>query len=139
MSRNKYKQANATVLHSLRKRLQAKSDEVDKVNWLYKDAVIMMAKADEIMKANIDLQANLVERNAEVARLEELVRRLHTNIQGFIAFRHADTLDFFNRETEGLKEKFGEEAHAAYGVALFRSEAAQVRSKLAETVIEVAE
>ena len=137
MSRNKYKLAS-NELHSLRKRLQTKSDEVEKANWLYKDAVSMMAKTDEVLKANIDLQANLVERSAEVARLEELVKRLHSNVQGLICFRHADTLDFFNRETEGFKEKFGEEAHAAYGIALFRSEAAQLRSKLSETTVEVA-
>ena len=139
MSRNKYKQANATVLYSLRKRLQAKSDEVEEANRLYKVSVDAMAKADEVLKANVDLQANLAERNAEVTRLEELVKRLHNNVQGLIAFRHADTLDFFNRETEGFKERFGEEAHTAYGVALFRSEAAQLRSKLAETKVEVAE
>ena len=139
MARNKYKQANATVLYSLRKRLQAKSDEVEEANRLYKVATDTMAKADEVLKANVDLQANLAERTAEVARLEELVKRLHNNVQGLIAFRHADTLVFFNRETEGFKDRFGEEAHAAYGVALFRSEAAQLRSKLSETKVEVAE
>jgi hypothetical protein len=138
MSRNKYKQANATVLYSLRKRLQAKSDEVEEANRLYKVATDTMAKADEVLKANIDLQANLAERTAEVARLEELVRKLHNSVQGFIAFRHGDTLDFFNRETEGLKERFGEEAHLAYGKALFHSEAAQLRSKLSETKVELA-
>lgn len=127
---------NTREVKKLRRRLQEKSEQVEEANRLYKVATDTMAKADEILKANVDLQANLAERTAEVARLEELVKRLHSNIQGLISFRHADTLDFFNRETEGFKEKFGEEAHAAYGVALFRSEAAQLRSKLATLAAE---
>lgn len=130
---------NTKEVKKLRRRLQEKSEQVEEANRLYKVAVDTMAKAESILQANVDLQANLTERNAEVTRLEDLVKRLHSNIQGLISFRHADTLDFFNRETEGFKEKFGEEAHAAYGVALFRSEAAQLRSKLASLVAETKE
>lgn len=130
---------NTKEVKKLRRRLQEKSEQVEEANRLYKVATDTMAKADEILKANVDLQANLTERNAEVTRLEELVKRLHSNIQGLISFRHADTLDFFKREAEYLKDIWGEGAYEAYCKALFYSEAAQLRSKLASLVAETKE